>query len=125
MLLDGTEIEVEILNQQKVLDYLDKVGYTGTLYPAIKTNKRPEIIGLLVPVSDATNQLEHRFKLEMSNDEFIDLLERNEILMDREQFVKDRDEHNEMDKDSTQFDKLWARYESYLAQMEKAKQKAA
>jgi hypothetical protein len=89
--LDGSEIEMEILISDKILDYLTYIGYIGQLYPVSTKSRAKTIIGVLSKTIDPIlDQLAFRFKLEMSKSELLTFLKRNNISVfsDIDDFVK-------------------------------------
>ena len=112
------------IEDQDILDFLEDLQYIGQLHPVSRDNKRPPIIALLVPVEIALEEINEKFGdgidpplregliPNMSRDQLISFLEENgiNVYVRTDQFVKDKEDHNKMDKDSSQFDRAWERY---------------
>ena len=65
------------MNEEKVIKYLTELGYIGILYTSVKTHK--QIIGLLVPIHNALDQIAYKFKKEISKADFMNILKRSNI----------------------------------------------
>lgn len=65
-----------------VIDYLTWLGYIGRLWPVSKKETRLEIIAVLTATVDpCIDQLICRFGLELTKAEFMQLMERNNIMV--------------------------------------------
>lgn len=96
MILDGTEIEAELIDDQKIIDYLTKLGYIGVLYPVSSKDSGPKIVGLLVDVSHCLDQVEYRFKLKLTRAEFTQICKKHDVEAFKgiDDFVKAKQKRN-------------------------------
>ena len=70
------------LDEEKLIDYLSKIGYIGKLWPASKKETRLEIVAVLTDTIDTClEQIAYRFDLWMTKAEFVKLLEENNIMV--------------------------------------------